>query len=40
MNNNLTLEDFQLVKREELMIEKSYYRSTFSTVVYVLKKIS
>lgn len=38
MNNNLTLEDFQPVKRKELRIEKSYHRSAFSTVVYVLKE--
>lgn len=38
MDNNLTLEDFQPIKRKELKIEKSYHRSTFSTVVYVLKE--
>ena len=38
MDNNLTLEDFQPVKRKKLMVEKSYYRSTFSTIIHVLKE--
>lgn len=37
MDNNLTLEDFQPVKRKELLVEKSYHRSTFSTIIHVLK---
>lgn len=38
MDNNLTLEDFQSVNRKESTIEMSYHRSTFSTVIHVLKK--
>lgn len=38
MDNNLTLEDFRPVKRQESIVEKSYHRSTFSTIVSVLKE--
>lgn len=38
MDNNLTLEDFQPIKRKELKIETSYHRSGLSRVVYVLRE--